>query len=81
MSAQIRVTARDGRRSEELVRERFGLEWGTDVIGIMADGLEAEFLSEDRAYLTIKLGAMCSRDDVEGFIAALSGESVMKGGA
>lgn len=69
--ARAIITSLDGTAAEAFLLERFGLEWGPDVLGIEQNGVSAELNSIDGGVMKITLVARCTRDDVEQFIHAL----------
>ena len=60
--------------AEAFLRERFGLEWGEDVLGITEDGVTAgSDGTGDVGLMKIEIVARCTRQDVETLVRLLVG--------
>lgn len=60
-----------GAAAQAFLRERFGIEWGDDVLGITEDGVSAEDVGKGGGLMKFTLVARCTRDDVETFVRLL----------
>jgi hypothetical protein len=52
----------------QFLKDRFGIEWGPDVLGITQDGVTAKQSEGSDGLMEITLVAKCTRADVEEFV-------------
>lgn len=69
--ATANLSAPGGDAAEAFLRERFGLAWGDDVLGIAEDGFSAEQSRDGGGLFKLTLVGRCTREDVEKFVSLL----------
>lgn len=66
--ATTSIHAPGGSAAVQFLKDRFGIEWGPDVLGITQDGVTAKQSEGSDGLMEITLVAKCTRADVEEFV-------------